>query len=85
MSQNGHVDAVSVMLQGADKAALLEAAGRLASIMAEHIQSIGTKLDLGDKAFALAIDAGLLGELGGSAVLSVRKLWVDYALSDKGR
>ena len=60
--------------------------------MVAHIQSIGMKLDLGDKAFALASDAGLLrqlkhqlGELGGSAVHSVRKLGVDYALSDKGR
>ncbi len=56
--------------------------------MAAHVQINGMQLDLGDKAFAVASDAGLLrrlknqfDELGGSAVHLVRKLGVDYALS----
>jgi hypothetical protein len=49
------------------------------------------KLDLADKAFVLASDAGLLkafqarmGIMGGTATDSVRKLGVDYALSASG-
>ena len=82
-----HVDDVSVMLEGPDRAALVDAAGRLARALEVHISAIGMRLDLGDKAFALASDGALvkrlqreLGELGGCAVESVRKLGVDYAL-----
>ncbi len=46
------------------------------------------KLDPGGKAFLMASSGDLLvaanaamGELGGSAVQAVRKLWVDYAIS----
>ncbi len=87
-----HVDNVSVVLQGQDRGLALEVAGRLAALLAAHVASTGMKLDLGDKAFALASDASLLrqlkgqlGVLGGSALHSVRELGADYALSDQGR
>ncbi len=73
-----YVDDVSAMPQGSDKAMVFKDAGRLASLAADHIQSVGTRLDLGGKEFALASEAVLLrqlknqlGELGGSAVHSV--------------
>ena len=87
-----HVDDVSVLMEGEDPDTLVEAAGRLARHMDRHISELGMKLDLGDKAFVLASDETLLtkatkelGTLGGSAVVSVRKLGVDYGISGKGR
>ena len=88
-----HVDDVAVTMEApAGTPGLAEATARLAKRLAEHIKSIGMRLDLGDKAFVLASEASLLrrakrllGVLGGVATVGVRKLGVDYGMCKAGR
>ncbi len=71
---------------------MARAAGSLSKTLAKHVEELGMKLDLGDKAFLLASSEHLLqaamkamGILGGTMVQAVRKLGVDYAISDRGK
>ena len=88
-----HVDDVAITMEAlVDTPGLAEAMARLAKRLADHIKAIGMRLDLGDKAFVLASDPGLLrrskrllGELGGVAAVGVRKLGVDYGMCSAGR
>ena len=79
-----HVDDISVCISGTCAKAIVRAAGYLARSLAAHVDQLGMKLDLGDKAFLMASSNELLvaakvamGVLGGSAVQAVRKLGVD--------
>ncbi len=80
------------VLSGTNRKHLVQAAVRLARKLAQNIDELGMKLDLGDKASALASDEELLHAaknimrvLAGSAVHPVRKLGVHYAISKRGK
>jgi hypothetical protein len=87
-----HVDDISVCISGKNGPALVRASGELARKLAFHVEGLGMKLDLGDKAFLMASTEALLveckkamGDLGGTMVQAVRKLGVDYAISARGK
>ena len=88
-----HVDDIALMIQGLVNFEIVQTAKGLAEAMASHIEdTLGMKLDLGDKAFLLSSHEFLLqlarkalGRLGGTAIDTVRKLGVDYSLSKKAR
>ena len=88
-----HVDDIALMIEGLVNLDIIKTASGLATAMAYHIEdTLGMKLDLGDKAFLLSSHEFLLqlarkalGRLGGTAIDTVRKLGVDYSLSRKAK
>ena len=82
-----HVDGISVCITGAQDMILVQGGLQLATRMAVFLTQLGMKLDLMDKAFALASEPALvaqlhaaMGELGGKANKSVRNVGVEYAI-----
>ncbi len=78
-----HADDMSVCLSGTNRKQLVQAAGRLAMKLAQHIDELGMKLGLVHMSCVLVFDEELLRAskkvmvvLAGSEVHSVRKLGV---------
>ncbi len=59
-SPSVHVDDISVCISGKRATALVRAAGKLARALAAHVEQLGMKPDLGDKAFLKASSYALL-------------------------